>query len=247
MSIVDNRGFNQGFKPTPTVEIRNRRRVQMILTAARQMCADQQQRPLHIFEIGCGTGEYAQLYAADLDTVVTATDICEPFVAYANQQYASPRLSFAQLDMTDATAVEAMYASESFDVIVGNGILHHMYYDLDRVLPTLWRLLKPGGAFVFMEPNRFNPYVSTIFTIDMFRRMAKLEPGEMAFTPSEITTALVRAQFVDVAVEFRDFLIPVIPTALTGVVSAVSDVLERVPLVQRWSQSLLIMARKPSI
>lgn len=247
MSIVDDRGYNQGFKQTATVKLRNQRRVDMMLTAMKRTLATTPDRRIDMLEIGCGTGEYAHLYAQDAQVDVTATDICAPFIDYANQHYAGPRLRFAQMDMTDFATVTSQYPAESFDAIVGNGILHHMYYDLDRVLPTLWHVLKPGGAFVFMEPNRYNPYIAAIFTIAALRRVAKLEPGEMAFTPAEITGQLEQAQFVDVAVEYRDFLVPVVPSVLTGAVVRLGGVLERIPGVRRLAQSLLIVARKPAM
>lgn len=247
MSIVDDRGYNQGFKQTATVKLRNQRRVNMMLTAIKRTLASEPDRRIDMLEIGCGTGEYAHLYAHDAQVDVTATDICAPFIDYANQHYAGPRLRFAQMDMTDFTAVTTQYPAATFDAIVGNGILHHMYYELDRVLPTLWHILKPGGAFVFMEPNRYNPYIAAIFTIKALRHIAKLEPGEMAFTPTEITVQLERARFVDVDVAYRDFLVPVVPSALTGAVVRLGDVLERVPGVRRLTQSLLIVARKPTM
>lgn len=246
MSIVDDRGYNQGFKQTATVKLRNQRRVNMILTALKRTFEPVSDRRITMLEIGCGTGEYAHLFAHDAQVDVTATDICAPFIDYANMHYAGPHLRFAQMDMTDVAAVNTQYQAESFDAIVGNGILHHMYYDLDQVLPTLWHLLKPGGAFVFMEPNRYNPYVAAIFTIDALRRVAKLEPGEMAFVPAEITAMLKRAQFCDIAVEYRDFLVPVVPAVATGIVVQLGDVLERIPGVRRMAQSLLIVARKPA-
>lgn len=247
MSIVDDRGYNQGFKPTGTVILRNKRRVDMIFSAVKQLLNTKTDETINLFEIGCGTGEYAQLYAKYPNCNVIATDICVPFVEYATTHYAGPNLQFSQLDLTDSNAVMAKYPARSFDAVVGNGILHHMYYSLEHVLPTLWHVLKPGGVFVFMEPNRYNPYIASIFGVDVLRRMAKLEPDEMAFTPTEISVHLDRAQFVDVAVEYRDFLVPVVPSVLAGAVVRLGDVLERVPGVRRLAQSLLIVARKPKM
>ena len=45
-------------------------------------------------------------------------------------------------------------ASESFDIIYIFGGLHHVLPQLDEVVSEVHRLLKPGGHFFFVEPNK---------------------------------------------------------------------------------------------
>lgn len=240
MSIVDDRGYNQGFKVTRVVHKRNQRRVNSIVQSLGPITQNHQ-----MLEIGCGTGEYAVLFAKTPKISVVGTDICVPFIDEANAKYASDNLSFNAIDLTDHDAVKKLYQPASFDSIVGNGILHHMYYELDRVLETLFMLTKPGGAFVFMEPNAYNPYIATIFNIPIGRKLAKLEPSEMAFTPNDISQRLKRVGYEQVHVTFKDFLLPVTPEVLMDPVIAIGDVLERIPVVNMLAQSIFISARKP--
>jgi SAM-dependent methyltransferase len=240
MSIVDDRGYNQGFKPSPSLAIRNARRVAHLLHCVQPIVA-----PHHMLEIGCGTGEYAALLAQHPAVTVLGTDICQPFIDYARQQYGGVNIDFACFDFTNSTEVAAHVGSKQFDSVVGNGILHHMYYHIDQVLGHIWQLLLPGGRMAFMEPNLYNPYIAAIFCIPTLRRWARLEPSEMAFRRQVIVDALMRAGFVDISVEYRDFLVPGTPAMLVKPVVALGAVIERIPMVNMLAQSLLISARRP--
>jgi hypothetical protein len=67
----------------------------------------------------------------------------------------------------------------------------------------------------------------------------------MAFRRQVIADALIRAGFVDISVEYRDFLVPGTPALLVQPVVALGAVIERIPMVNMLAQSLLISARRP--
>src|ERR1700721_2980244 len=100
------------------------------------------------------------------------------------------------------------------DLVFGNGILHHLVLRLDDVLRALHSLSNLGGGLAFIEPNFLNPYCAFIFGTPIGRRFAKLEPDEMAFTPSQLRRALPAAGWRDVTVTTRDFLLPGRPGAV---------------------------------
>lgn len=241
MSIIDDRGYNQGFKPSPSLAVRNQQRVAHLLR-----CLQINAESHRMLEIGCGTGEYAALLAKQPHISVLGTDICQPFVDYAQQHFGRVNLNFACFDFTNATEVANHIGNTRFDSVVGNGILHHMYYHLDDVLQHILKLLAPGGRIAFMEPNLYNPYIAAIFQIGILRTLAKLEPSEMAFSRWFISDALYRAGFVNVHVEYRDFLVPGTPSLLVAPVQAIGTICEKIPGIQMLAQSLLISAQKPA-
>ena len=56
-------------------------------------------------------------------------------------------------------------ADNEFDLIYGNGVLHHV--TLGLAMPELARVLKPGGKACFIEPLPYNP------VINVYRKIAK--------------------------------------------------------------------------
>ena len=237
-NIVDERGYNQIFAPSPAQALRLHRRAEAIIQALPPASGSE---PRRILELGCGMGELAHELATLTESRVTGVDLSERFIGHARATYQRPNLDFLVADLTREVPVAEQ---DRYHAITGNGILHHLYHHLDTVLPALHRWLRPGGRLIFWEPNLWNPYVWTIFTWGPVRRMAKLEPDEMAFTSAFIRTKLERAGFGTIRVDTRDFLLPNTPDALIRPVIAVSDVLDRVPLVNRTAQSLFFVAEK---
>jgi SAM-dependent methyltransferase len=232
--ITDDRGYNQVFNPSEAMRVRTDRRAQRILGAMTSVV------PQDILEIGSGTGEMADLLASHTAARVTGADLCAPFVAAAAEKYRRPNLDFRVLDLGRADLQAQL--GQSFDYIVGNGILHHLRADLVDILARLRTLLRPGGRLIFWEPNLHNPYVYLIFTFPRMRRWAKLEPGEMAFTREELAGAFRQAGFSQVDASLGDFLVPGTPTALVGAVTAIGDLVERVPGLNRLAQSVFVAA-----
>lgn len=233
-SIKDDRGYSQGFVPSPSTTVRMRRRTELLLS---EMSITPATR---ILEIGCGTGEVSYWMAEQSPAQVTGTDLCIPFIEGAKKNYQLPNLEYAVVDFNNPQS----FPEGKFDYIVGNGILHHLYYHLDEAFVSMQRLLKEGGGIIFLEPNFYNPYIYFIFSYPMLRAKASLEPDEMAFSKRFITNVLTRAGFEDVRVEYKDFLLPGIPHFLITPSIWVGAVLERLPLVRNISQSIFIRARK---
>jgi SAM-dependent methyltransferase len=130
-----------------------------------------------------------------------------------------------------------------FDYIVGNGILHHLYRDIDKTLNNLKKFLVPNGKIIFLEPNLYNPYCYLIFnTSSWLRRWAKLEPGEMALKKREMKEALQIAGYKSIKIEFKDFLLPNTPSFLIYPLITLGSLLENLPLINKISQSIYISA-----
>ena len=233
-SIIDDRGYNQGFELVKSTEIRMRRRTDLLISEMSNL------QNKSVMEIGCGTGEVAYWMAEKVPAKVLSTDLCAPFIEEAAKKYKLPNLRYAVLDFNKAEE----FKGETFDYIVGNGILHHLYYHLDDCMVNMRKLLKDNGKIIFMEPNIFNPYIYLIFSYGALRKAANLEPDEMAFSKSFITKKLQAAGYKDIKVEYRDFLLPGIPDFLIKPSIVIGDVLEKLPVVNKVTQSIFITAVK---
>jgi SAM-dependent methyltransferase len=100
-----------------------------------------------LLDLGCGAGEEA-VYFAKIGASVTAIDISPVGIqltaarAAYNGVDAHVRAMLMRCDPTD-------FADDSFDVIHGFGILHHV--GLRPGLDEVHRLLRPGGRGLFFE------------------------------------------------------------------------------------------------
>jgi len=232
-SFVDDSGYNQGFKETFAQEKRIERRAEWII---REMdCFNAK----NVLEIGCGTGYLAYCIAQKTHLKVFAVDIYQPFIEQASSRYKLPNLSYVVVDFYK---IENEF-SDRFDYIVGNGILHHFYFNLDEALSILRQLLNFSGKIIFIEPNICNPYIRAIFQTRSLRKWARLDPGEMAFSKKFIRKKLQQSRFESIEINYKDFLLPGIPQILVTPSILVSDLIEKTPL-RYISQSLLIRARK---
>ena len=233
-SIKDDRGYHQGFAPAKSTSVRMERRTRMLLS-------EMELTPgTRILEIGCGTGEVSHWMAEQSPAQVVGTDLCIPFIETARRNFELPNLTYEVVDFNDPDAL----SGERFDYVVGNGILHHLYHNLDGALTSIRRLLKDKGKLIFLEPNIYNPYVYFIFSYPWLRRLANLEPDEMAFSKHFISSKLAQTGFTDVTVEYRDFLLPGIPDFLIAPSIALGAVLEKTPVLKNVSQSIFISARR---
>ncbi|WP_165585384.1 bifunctional 2-polyprenyl-6-hydroxyphenol methylase/3-demethylubiquinol 3-O-methyltransferase UbiG [Roseococcus sp. SYP-B2431] len=233
IAVQDERGFNQVFAPVGSTPLRMRRRNDWFIAQAARLGAKR------ILEIGCGTGEAAAQVAAGTSAEVVAVDISDAFLERARANHQAPNLRYEKLDLLGADPLRL----GRFDLVFGNGILHHLVVRLPEVLRALHGVTGPGGGLAFIEPNFLNPYCAFIFGTGLGRRLAKLEPDEMAFTPAQLRRALPEAGWREVEVATRDFLLPGLPTALAKPVLAVEPALESLALTRWLAQSHFVTAR----
>ena len=230
-AIKDDRGFNQIYEQSETNLIRLRRRADWMIKEMNTAPGKK------VLEIGCGTGFISWYIAKKTGMQIIGSDLCEPFIEEAKRKYVLPNLTFLILDFNKtSTGVH-----NKFDYIIGNGILHHLYYNLDEVLVTLKDLVNPQGKIIFMEPNIYNPYVAAIFKNKHLRKWARLEPDEMAFSKAFIWKKLQAAAFKNIRVDYKDFLLPGTPRLFVKPSIVIGNVLEKTPL-NFISQSILICA-----
>lgn len=233
-SITDERGYNQGFKETKALIVRTERRLDQIIKEF-----DHTKISGSVLEIGCGTGLLSKMLSDKTPFSVTGMDLSAEFIKEANEKYSNDKLKFVQVNLNQSTNQLG-----KFDYVIGNGILHHLYYNLDHFLLQIKDCLNPGGKIIFWEPNLYNPYVFLIFKFSILRKIAKLEPDEMAFSGGFIRKKLKKAGFLNQKVIYRDFLLPNTPDSLINTVISIGKVMESNPLTSRAAQSIFITATK---
>lgn len=112
----------------------------------------------HVLEYGCGVGEHAVLLAKS-GAHVSAFDLSPVSIAVARRRAELNQME-ANIDLTVAAGKSLPYADESFDIIFGLAILHHL--DVTASWADLYRVLKAGGKAVFVEPMGMNPLLNFV-------------------------------------------------------------------------------------
>ena len=179
-------------------------------------------------EIGAGTGYFSlNLLQLGLVKRVTATDISPGMLATLSA-------SAGQLDVPAETvrteAEELPFEDESFDLVLGHAVLHHIP-DLQRAFSEFRRVLRPGGAIVFCgEPSRYGdrlaafPKRAALALAPVWRRALGLElrrdfgapetAGEElesevdvhAFAPDDLRRFAAEAGFTDTRVKGEELV-----------------------------------------
>lgn len=106
-----------------------------------------------VLEYGCGLGQLSVLLAKS-GANVHAFDISEVSVGLTRQRAEINDVA-DRVTVTAAAGESLPFADESFDVVVGKAVLHHLNVDLST--GHLYRVLKENGKAAFTEPMGMNP------------------------------------------------------------------------------------------
>jgi ubiquinone/menaquinone biosynthesis C-methylase UbiE len=176
--------------------------------------------------LGCGTGFFTlNLMLAGVIETAHVSDLSPGMVNAARRN--AQGLGFT-IDGRVADAETLPYPDDSFDLVIGHAVLHHIP-DVELALREVLRVLKPGGRFVFAgEPTRWCDRVArrlsraTWWATTRATRLAPLRswqrpPSELAassraaalesvvdlhtFVPADLHRTALRAGAIDVTVK----------------------------------------------
>lgn len=118
-------------------------------------------RGKRVLDYGCGSAE-GGVYLAKMGAKVVGIDVSPGMLAAARRLAAHHGV---EIETRQVTGNEIPAKNDEFDVIYGNGVLHHV--NLDLAIPELARVLRPEGRACFIEPLPYNP------VINVYRRIAR--------------------------------------------------------------------------
>ncbi len=133
-----------------------------------------------ILDICCGYGITA-VRCAKKGAVVTGIDISPNMIELAGRN-ASGNGVADRIDLFRMSAHSIGFDDGAFDISVGIGALHHLNPDLAG--REIARVLKPGGAAVFLEP--LIPFKWMIYLRSLFPQKCLESPGGGGLTHREI-------------------------------------------------------------
>lgn len=182
-------------------------------------------------EIGAGTGYFSlNLLQAGTVRAATCTDI-SPGMLRSLEENADRLGVSVQTERADAESLP--FDDESFDLVLGHAVLHHLP-GLEPAFAELHRVLRPGGRMVFAgEPSRFGdrlarlPKRAGVAVAPLWRALLRCRqappPDDQeggapedhglervvdihSFAPGELTRFAQSAGFADVVVRGEELL-----------------------------------------
>jgi SAM-dependent methyltransferase len=187
-------------------------------------------KPAHYprsLEIGAGTGYFTlNMMRAGLIGEATCSDISPGMLASLTAN--AERLGL-DVQTVPADAEQLPFADESFDLVLGHAILHHIP-DLPRAFAEIARVLAPGGTLLFAgEPSRYGDRLASVpkraagILAPLWRRAIGARPAPPAeggapdaalegvvdvhaFAPAELSSFAKGAGFADVRVTGEELL-----------------------------------------
>lgn len=161
-------------------------------------------RPLRVLDLGIGPGiSGIGLHDRRPDAAIVGADFSPRMLRLARRYV---RRAGARLQLVRADAMNLPCPDGSFDVVTHHSFLY-LVQSRPRVLSEIRRVLRPGGAYVILEPHRagrlhrvFGLGGSRRFRLSMFlwRLFAR---GYGPFAPDELATLLGGHGFGAVRIE----------------------------------------------
>ena len=195
-----------------------------------------------VLEYGCGIGGYT-IGLTKIGGKVTGIDISEVALQTADRDAKSKGVSIPYSVMN---AEQMAFADNTYDLIFGAGILHHL--DLDRALAEIARTLKPTGQAIFLEPLGHNPIINLYRNLTPKMRT----PDEHPLTTADL--ALARRYFAEVEVRYYNLVaLAVAPlgkvvrtTRFINLLHSIDQTLfNLIPRLQRYAWNANLVMRNP--
>jgi len=177
-----------------------------------------------VVDVGCGDGTYTvELLRRSRAARVLGIDPACKAIEYATAKYRElgPRLEF-----TCGTAADLLAASQTFDIAVYRGVIHHT---ADPVL-EIQTAMRLARTVIILEPNGQNPVLKLLEVLSPYHR----SHGERSFSVYTIGRWIDRSNGQVHLVRFFG-LVPVFcPDWLARLGRRLEPFVERIPVLRRF-------------
>ena len=194
-----------------------------------------------ILDYGCGIGHNVNIVSKFNPSKIVGIDISEVSIEKAknNKNKFQNNINFIS-DNCEKSSIN----SNSFDIIYGSGILHHL--KLEKAIDEINRLLKQDGKIIFMEPLGTNPF------INLYRNLTpkSRSPDEHPLVNKDFQ--YIKKYFKNLDLKFYGFLTLLLfpfyrnpdKSALFKILSNIDQALFKFNFFKKFAWSTLIIAKK---
>jgi len=183
-----------------------------------------------VLDVGCGTGADAEFFSERAANVVALDISADPGWLRARKD---------NLDFLVADGLNLPLADGTFDIVFEKDALHHMERSGHaKALQEMLRVTKVGGKIIVVESNRYEP-ISFIHMV----RMQGHDHFRRGYFRRLICTVSPDGSLV--SIQCRVW--PVNTGWLLGMIHAVEDMLEKVPLVRSFLNYNIAILQKKAV
>ena len=125
----------------------------------------------NILDYGCGIGPTIELVLKFNPKKITGIDISEVSILKAKEKF---NHHGAKVDLLVDNCENTKFDYNKFDLVYGFGILHHL--QISKCIDEIYRILKPKGEMLFVEPLGTNPLINLYRAITLGARSSDEKP-----------------------------------------------------------------------
>ena len=192
----------------------------------------------NLLEYGCGVGDNIEIFQ-NLGALTTGIDISDEGIKKATEKING---DFFVMNVEDT-----QFEDNSFDIIVGTGIIHHL--NLKNIYLETSRILNKKGHAVFIEPLGHNPIINlyrkltpNIRTVDEHPLLRKdIKQLKEYFLNVETQYFSL---FTLLSVPFRNSFIF---NFLFKILYLIDQIILKIPLIREWAWIVVIHVHNPRI
>ena len=203
------------------------------------------ERPSNIIlDYGCGRGSNSLKYCKYGARKVYGIDISPVYISNAIELMRQAGVDKDLFDFRVMDAHDLEFEENTFDLVLGSGILHHLNPDI--ALKEIYRVLKPNGRVLFIEPLADNPLLKLFRRLTPFARTEDENP----FTGKKIRDLVDRCKWKAELLYCGLFEAPVaiitsvlMPNKSDNLLLHIADIMERwtheKKVLLSWNQYIL--------
>jgi len=188
-----------------------------------------------VLEVGCGTGLFTRKFYQGTRASITAVDISQELLDEA-------KTHLQEVNFQCDDAMKLSFANNSFDVVFGSSILHHL--DFRPAAKEIYRVMRAGGRMIFAEPNMLNPQIFVQKNVAFVKRHLGDSPDETAIVRWRFAKMMREIGFRKIRTFPYDFLHPSTPESLIPFVECLGMAIEKIPVVREIAGSVILYGEK---
>jgi len=194
-----------------------------------------------ILDYGCGIGSFIEKVIKYNPKKIIGIDISEISINKAKKKSEELKIN---VDYRVDNCEKTSFDNNSFDIVYGTGILHHL--QTDKCLDEIYRILKSNGNLIFIEPLGTNPI------INLYR---KLTPNSRSKDEHPLVNQdfkYIKKKFIDTKIKYYGFLTLIFfpfyrspnRSKLFRLLADLDQYLFKLKFFQLFAWSVLVIAKK---